>query len=117
MVLVFALIMLMIFTLVVSAMLMITQLSNKAAQAGQLHLVISQKALKEHLEQVSALQQHEQGEALPLSSCPAQYAAWSGGVLQCEVMQISTQSYSENRLFYNSYSSLVLVQRLELQQE
>lgn len=116
-VLVLVLIMLMIMALVVSAMLVIVQLSNKTANAGQLQLTTSQNALKEHLAQVAALQHSEQADAVPISSCPAQFAAWSGGVLQCELIQVSTQSYSENRLFYNSYSSLVLIQKLELEQE
>lgn len=110
--LIFAVIILMILTLVVSSMLMIAQLSHKASQAGQQQLVISRQALNLHLSQINSLQQNEVDETVALSSCPAQYAAWSGGILKCELIEINTQSHSDNQLFYNSFSSLVLKQDL-----
>lgn len=108
--LIFALIILMIMTLIVSSMLMIAQLSHKASQAGQQQLIISRQALSQHFLQINALQQNDTNETVALSSCPAQYAAWSGGILKCELIEISTQSHSDNQLFYNSFSSLVLKQ-------
>lgn len=112
MVLLFALIILIVMSLIVSSMLIISQMSHKAAHAGQQQLLISQRAFKLHMNQISAVQNHEADSAKHLSSCPAQYAAWSGGTLHCELLQLNTQALSDNSLFYNSYGSVLIKQTL-----
>lgn len=113
MVLVIALIFLLVMSLLVFASLLAGQLSVKTASAGQQQLQVSQQAMQEHLTALSALTTN--AEPLPghvLSQCPAQYAAWSDSELQCEVLQLQTQSLSANQQFASSYTSLVLKQRL-----
>lgn len=117
MVLLFALIILMVMSLIVSSMLIISQMSHKAAHAGQQQLLISQQALRLHMNQISSVQNHEPDNAKNLSSCPAQYAAWSGGTLHCELLQLNTQAVSDNKLFYNSYSSVLIKQTLAMESE
>lgn len=118
MVLLFALIILMVMSLIVSSMLIISQMSHKAAYAGQQQLLISQQAFTTHINQISSLQNHEPVDsAKALSSCPAQYAAWSGGVLNCELMQLNTQVQSDNKLFYNSYGSVLIKQTLVMEKD
>jgi type II secretory pathway component PulK len=112
MVLIIALVFLLIMTLMVSAMLLLSQLSHKSAFAGQQQLQLSHQALQQHLEQVRILQYQQAEHSTVLADCPAQYAAWSGGTLQCEMLQLDTQSYTDNHHFYAGYSSLLLKQNL-----
>ena len=117
MVLLFALIILMVMSLIVSSMLIISQMSHKAAHAGQQQLFISRQAFIQHMDQISAVQNHEPDNAMNLSSCPAQYAAWSGGTLHCELLQLNTQALSDNKLFYNSYGSVLIKQTLVMEKD
>lgn len=110
-VLVMALVFLLAMTLLVLAMFSVSQLSLKAAQAGQQHLQITQLGLLRHLQQevgaADAVLQH-------MTDCPAQYAAWSAGNIKCDLQLISTDTYSANRHFYAGYHSLYVQQQLPL---
>jgi len=110
MVLIMALVFLLIMSLLVSATLLVSQLSYKAAYSGQQQLQLAQHALQQHLQQTQLIA--DDAETQSLADCPASYAAWSVGALQCEVVLHNTETYSDNRLFYAGYSSIVLRQRL-----
>ncbi|MEH8021718.1 hypothetical protein [Rheinheimera metallidurans] len=107
-VLVMALIFLLVMTLLVSAMLLVSQLSHKAAFSGQQQLQLSHQALQQHMQQIPQLADAAIAPNELLTTCPAEYAAWSVGSLTCEVLQLDTDVYSDNRYFYASYSSVVL---------
>lgn len=107
MVLIMALVFLLIMSLLISAMLLVTQLSHKTAYAGQQQLQTAQDALTQHINELNTLTDDAVVKQT-LTVCPASYAAWSGDALQCEVLQIDTSAYSDSRLFYAGYSSLVL---------
>lgn len=117
MVLIITIVLLMVMTLMVSAMLILSQLSHKSAYAGQQQLQISQQAMWQHMEQVAGLRDGDVGDIRVVAECPAQYAAWSGGTLHCEMLQLETQSYSTNQQFYAGYSSLLLKQSLQIMEE
>lgn len=117
MVLVMALVFLLVMTLLVCASLLLSQLSHKTALSGQQQLQLSQQALQQHLSQ-TPLEAEEGTEPLRvLADCPPQYAAWSAGALQCEMLQLNTETYSESRQFYAGYSSLLLKQDLVQQED
>jgi 5-bromo-4-chloroindolyl phosphate hydrolysis protein len=117
MVLIMALVFLLIMALLVSAMLLVSQLSHKAAYAGQQQLQISQRTLQQHLTETQLVPPDLPVQRHELQQCPAQYAAWSDGVLQCEVLQLTTETYSDNGHFYAGYSSLMLQQSLALEED
>ncbi|WNO60001.1 hypothetical protein [Rheinheimera sp. MMS21-TC3] len=109
MVLVIALIVLLSMTLVMTASLYVSQLSQKSATAGQQQLQVSQQALTEHnvaLDTALALTDDD------LVACPAKYAAWSDTALRCKAIFLSTQTYSSAQHFYSGYTSLLLRQAL-----
>jgi Tfp pilus assembly protein PilX len=108
MVLIMALVFLLVMSLLISAMLLVTQLSHKAAYAGQQQLQTAQEALAQHIAVLNMLTDEAAAVSRTMTACPASYAAWSGGAVQCEVMQVDTAAYSDSRLFYAGYSSLVL---------
>lgn len=112
MVLIMALVFLLVMTLLVTASLLISQLSQKAALAGQQQLLLSQKALQQHLTQTTMLSDDEVVPTEVMTDCPAQYAGWSAGALRCEVLHLNTDTYSDNRHFYAGYSSIMLKQQL-----
>lgn len=112
MVLIMVLVFLLVMALLVSAMLLVSQLSHKTAYAAQQQLQISQRALRQHMQHLAAMPADAPSAAEPMVDCPARYAAWSGGALQCELLQLDTETYSAGRHFYAGYSSLVLKQRL-----
>ena len=110
-VMIMALVFLLVMTLLVWAMLSVSQLSLKAAQAGQQQLQVTQLGLLQHIQQTefaadAPLQQ--------MTECPAQYAAWSVGSLRCDLQLISTDTYSENRHFYAGFQSLYIQQYLHI---
>lgn len=107
MVLIMALVFLLIMTLLVSASLLISQLSYKSALAGQQQLQLSQQALQQHLMGGGDNVQPES-----MQGCPAQYAGWSADSLRCEVLFLTTDVYSESRHFYVGYNSIMLKQYL-----
>lgn len=107
-VLITSLIYLLVMSLLLSAMLIVTQLSHKAALAGQQQLQLAQQALQQHLSAVNS--NAAAGQAL--AQCPAAYAAWSEGSVQCQVIRLQTQQYAANRQAYAAYSSLLLRQSL-----
>lgn len=113
MVLIIAMVFLLIMTLMVSAMLLISQLSHKSAHAAQQQLQLSQQALQQHLAQARLLKHATLNNVRVLADCPAQYAAWSAGSLHCEMLQLDTQTYSDNQQFYAGYSSLLVKQQLQ----
>ncbi|WP_156885945.1 hypothetical protein [Rheinheimera baltica] len=113
-VLIMALVFLLIMTLLVTAMLLVTQLSHKAAYSGQQQLQISQQALQQHLQQMQLPSDSNEDAIESMSTCPAQYAAWTSDTLRCDLQLLSTETYSDNRYFYAGYSSLVLQQNLAL---
>lgn len=106
MVLIMALVFLLIMTLLVSASLLISQLSYKSALAGQQQLQLSQQALQQHLMGGDNVQPES------MQGCPAQYAGWSADSLRCEVLFLTTDVYSESRHFYIGYNSILLKQYL-----
>lgn len=108
-VLITSLIYLLVMSLLLSAMLVVTQLSHKAALAGQLQLQLSHQALQQHL---SALNRNAEAQGQELAQCPAAYAAWSEGSVQCQVIRLETEQYAANRRAYAAYSSLLLHQSL-----
>ena len=108
-VLITSLIYLLVMSLLLSAMLIVTQLSHKAALAGQQQLQLSQQALQQHL---SAVNNNAAAPEQTLAQCPAAYAAWSEGSVQCQVIRLQTQQYAANRQAYAAYSSLLLRQSL-----
>lgn len=108
MVLIMALVFLLVMSLLISAMLLVTQLSHKTAYAGQQQLQTAQEALAQHIAVLNTLTDEAAAVSRTLTACPASYAAWSGGAVQCEVIQVDTAAYSDSRLFYAGYSSLVL---------
>ncbi len=109
-VLIMTLIFLLVMSLLLAAMLTVSQLSHKAALAGQQQLQLSQLALQQHLNAVHTGAGAVQGQVL--AQCPAAYAAWSSGSVQCAVIRLDTQQYSDNRQAYAAYSSLLLQQAL-----
>ncbi|MDR6983258.1 Tfp pilus assembly protein PilX [Rheinheimera pacifica] len=108
MVLIMALVFLLVMSLLISAMLLVTQLSHKAAYAGQQQLQTAQQALAQHITVLNALTEDAVANRRMMTTCPASYAAWSGSAVQCEVVQVDTAAYSDSKLFYAGYSSLVL---------
>ena len=108
MVLIMALVFLLVMSLLISAMLLVTQLSHKTAYAGQQQLQTAQEALAQHIAVLNTLTDEAAAVSRTMTACPASYAAWSGGAVQCEVIQVDTAAYSDSRLFYAGYSSLVL---------
>ncbi|WP_397471491.1 hypothetical protein [Rheinheimera sp.] len=114
-VLILALVFLLVMTLLVTASLLISQLSHKAALSGQQQLQISQQALQQHFTQATALADDNAEPTEVMADCPAQYAGWSAGALRCEVFYLSTDTYSDNRQFYAGYSSIILKQHLAVQ--
>ena len=116
MVLIMVLVFLLVISLLISAMLLVSQLSHKAAYAGQQQLQITYQALAQHQNAIGAASDVD-AEAELLTACPAAYAAWSSEVLQCELLQLQTQTYSGNRHFYAGYNSLVLKQTLTTEQD
>lgn len=115
MVLIMALVFLLIMALLVGAMLLVSQLSHKAAYAGQRHLQITQLALRQHLQQVEQLPDDAELQVNNMQQCPAQYAAWSDGALHCELLHLTSETYSANQQFYAGYNSLMLKQSLVLE--
>lgn len=115
-VLIMALVFLLVMTLLVTASLLISQLSHKTALAGQQQLQLSQNALQQHLIQ-TAVPADATDPAAAVTDCPPQYAGWSTGALRCEVLYLSTEAYSDNRHFYAGYSSIMLKQQLASQVE
>ena len=112
MVLVMVLIFLLVMSLLLAAMLLVSQLSHKAAYAGQQQLQTEQAALTAHLQAVVPANAVPEPVLTPLAQCPAQFAAWSASALNCQLVQIDTESYSDNQLFYASYRSIVLTASL-----
>lgn len=110
-VLITSLIYLLVMSLLLSAMLIVTQLSHKAALAGQQQLQLSQQALQQHLSAVNSNVAAPEPEQM-LAQCPAAYAAWSEGSVQCQVIRLQTEQYAANRQAYAAYSSLLLRQTL-----
>lgn len=108
MVLIMALVFLLVMSLLLSAMLLVSQLSHKSAYAGQQQLQTAQEALAQHIAVLNTLTDEAAAVSRTMTACPASYAAWSGGAVQCEVIQVDTAAYSDSRLFYAGYSSLVL---------
>ena len=108
MVLIMALVFLLVMSLLISAMLLVTQLSHKTAYAGQQQLQTAQEALAQHIAVLNTLTDEAAAVSRTMTACPASYAAWSGGAVQCEMIQVDTAAYSDSRLFYAGYSSLVL---------
>jgi Na+-transporting methylmalonyl-CoA/oxaloacetate decarboxylase gamma subunit len=108
MVLIMALVFLLVMSLLISAMLLVSQLSHKTAYAGQQQLQTAQEALAQHIAVLNALTDEAAAVSRTMTACPASYAAWSGGAVQCEVIQVDTAAYSDSRLFNAGYSSLVL---------
>lgn len=108
MVLIIALVFLLVMSLLISAMLLVSQLSHKSAYAGQQQLQTTQDALAQHIIVVNTLADDNDVDRQRLTACPASYAAWSDGAVKCEIIKIDTAAYSDNRLFYAGYSSLVL---------
>ena len=108
MVLIMALVFLLVMSLLISAMLLVSQLSHKSAYAGQQQLQTAQEALAQHIAVLNTLTDEAAAVSRTMTACPASYAAWSGGAVQCEVIQVDTAAYSDSRLFYAGYSSLVL---------
>ncbi|MEH8018697.1 hypothetical protein MN202_15755 [Rheinheimera muenzenbergensis] len=109
-VLLISLILLMVMSLLLTAMLTVTQLSHKSALAAQQQLQLSQQALQQHLAALPVA-----GQAIPvqlLAQCPGAYAGWSEGVLQCAVIRHESQQFSANRQAFIEYSSLLLLQNL-----
>lgn len=115
MVLIMVLVFLLVISLLITAMLVVSQLSHKAAYAGQQQLQLSYAALAQHHSAVAAASAADTDAEL-LAGCPAAYAAWSSEVLQCEMLQLETQTFSADRHFYAGYNSLVLKQTLTLGQ-
>lgn len=111
-VLIISLVFLLVMSLLVAAMLLVTQLSHKTSVAGQQQLILGQEALQQHITMLQAAGDAAHVNGQVMSVCPAQYAAWSDGVLQCELLQLDSESYSANRHFYAAYSSLLLKQQL-----
>lgn len=107
-ILVMALIFLLVMTLLVSAMLLVSQLSHKAALSGQQQLQLSHRALQQHLQQVPLMTDVVVAPNQLLADCPAEYAAWSSGSVTCGELVLNTEFYSEDRHFYAGYSSLIL---------
>lgn len=116
MVLIMVLVFLLVISLLITAMLVVSQLSHKAAYAGQQQLQISYEALAQHHSVVGTVADAD-ADAERLSGCPASYAAWSSDVVQCEMLQLETQTFSADRHFYAGYNSLVLKQTLNLEQD
>lgn len=108
MVLIMAMVFLLVMSLLISAMLLVTQLSHKTAYAGQQQLQTTQEALAQHSAALNTLSEAAVASRRTMTTCPASYAAWSGGVIQCEVVQVNTAAYSDSKLFYAGYSSLIL---------
>ncbi|KUM54404.1 hypothetical protein [Rheinheimera sp. EpRS3] len=108
MVLIMALVFLLVMSLLISAMLLVSQLSHKTAYAGQQQLQTAQEALAQHIAVLNTLTDEAAAVSRTMTACPASYAAWSGGAVQCEMIQVDTAAYSDSRLFYAGYSSLVL---------
>lgn len=108
MVLIMAMVFLLVMSLLISAMLLVSQLSHKTAYAGQQQLQTAHQALAQHMAVLSSFNGDAAAIRQTMTACPASYAAWSGGAVQCEVIQVDTAAYSESRLFYAGYSSLVL---------
>lgn len=112
MVLIMVLIFLLVMSLLLSAMLLVSQLSHKAAYAGQQQLQTEQTALAEHMQAVALADAGDQPSMTSLAQCPAQFAAWSASALNCQIARIDTETYSDSRLFYASYRSIVLTANL-----
>ena len=110
-VLLISLILLMVMSVLLSAMLTVSQLSHKSALAAQQQLQLSHLALQQHLGALPAAAQALPGQQL--SQCPASYVAWSENAVQCAVVRVDSQQYSDNRQTYVAYSSLVLRQNLQ----
>ena len=108
-VLVMALVFLLVMSLLVAAMLMVSQFSLKAAQSGQRQLQVTQQALLRHLQQAD---NPSAADLQRMADCPAQYAAWSAGSLKCDLLLVSTDTFSDDRHFYAGYHSLYLRQYL-----
>ena len=112
MVLIMVLVFLLVISLLISAMLFVSQLSHKTAYAGQQQLQLAQAALAEHNSNIAAASEVE-AEAMPL--CPATYAAWGDTILECQLLELKTQTFSAERHFYAGYNSLVLKQSLAME--
>lgn len=109
MVLVIALIVLLSMTLVMTASLYVSQLSQKSATAGQQQFQVSQQALSEHNAALDSATVVIDDEWV---ACPAEYAAWSDSTLRCKISFLSTETHSAAKYFYNGYTSLLLQQAL-----
>jgi type II secretory pathway component PulK len=116
-VLIMALVFLLVMALLVSAMLLVTQLSHKSAYAGQQQLQLAQLALQQHLQDTRQVAANGQLLGLQLAECPAQYAAWSGSSLHCDMLQLDTERYSVSQQHYAGYSSIMLRQHLTPQEQ
>ena len=112
MVLIMALVFLLVMSLLISAMLLVSQLSHKTAYAGQQQLQTAQEALAQHIAVLNTLTDEAAAVSRTMTACPASYAAWSGGAVQCELLRVDTETYSGGRHFYAGYSSLLLRQSL-----
>uniref|UniRef100_A0A486XJD9 Uncharacterized protein n=1 Tax=Rheinheimera sp. BAL341 TaxID=1708203 RepID=A0A486XJD9_9GAMM len=111
-VLIMVLVFLLVISLLISAMLIVSQLSHKTAYAGQQQLQLAQAALAEHNSNIAAA---SDTAAEPMAVCPASYAAWSEASLQCQLLELQTQTFSDDRHFYAGYHSLVLKQTLAME--
>ncbi len=108
-----ALIFLLVMLLIVSANLMISQMSIKSAQAAQQQLLFEQQVLLTHLSSVSAATSESSETGLsPLSRCPAGFAVWSESLVQCDVLTLATHVLSDDSRFAASYNSMLLRQQL-----
>lgn len=112
MVLIIVLVILLAISLLLTAMLLVSQLSHKSSYAGQRQLQLAQIALTEHSNNIAAA---SDTAAEPMAVCPASYAAWSEASLQCQLLELQTQTFSDDRHFYAGYHSLVLKQTLAME--
>lgn len=108
-VLLLTLIFLLVMSILLNAMLMVSQLSHKSTQAAQQQLQLSASVWHRHLASARVPQTDERAELAP---CPASYAAWSHQRLRCRIIRLDTADYSSNYTSYAAYSSLLLQQEL-----
>jgi Tfp pilus assembly protein PilX len=113
MALISALIFLLVMLLIVSANLVISQMSIMSAQAAQRQLQFEQQALANHLNSVSdTTSDSSEAELTRMSHCPASYAVWSDSLVQCDLLTLATNLLSDDSRFATSYSSMLLRQQL-----
>lgn len=108
-VLLLTLIFLLVMSILLNAMLMISQLSHKSSQSAQQQMQLSASVWQRHL---AAAQIPQVDDSAGLTACPASYAAWSHQRLRCRIFRLDTADYSSNFTSYAAYSSLLLQQQL-----